>query len=494
MDAMRKNEMPVPNADPVSLAGWVARLGESGMPVFAHTAQDIARVSASRESSAAELARVILQDAAMTARLLKVANSPIFNPAGRAISTVSRAVVVLGFEEVRSICLSIAVVESMLKGKQKQRVIETMARSFHAAVQARSLARRRGDKSPEEVFIATLLYRLGDMAFWAFAGESAAQMDTALMQHPAERPERLQKQLLGFMFRDLTLGLSQEWKLGALLDESLQGKAADNPRAGNVVLGHELALAAESGWESHDVKVLISRIAENLYLPEQEVVRMVQESAQEAADTAAFYGADSASRLIPVAGDRECRQDSDSEAALLSEFPQPDSLLQLSILREISTLMQGKPDFSMVLEMVLEGMFRGIGLDRTLFALCSPDHRCLTGRYALGTGNEKLSSLFRFETGSQQANIFSYVIATRRTLWVGRENQPDIDRLVTEPVRAITRGADFFVTPIEINGKVIGVFYADRQPSGRLLDEESFASFGHFSQQGNQVLICLNAG
>ena len=87
--------------------------------------------------------------------------------------------VLLGFEEVRSICLSIAVVESMLKGTQKQRVLDEMARSFHAAVQARAFAEQRKDKSPEEVFIATLLYRLGDMAFWAFSGEWAQELDAA---------------------------------------------------------------------------------------------------------------------------------------------------------------------------------------------------------------------------------------------------------------------------------------------------------------------------
>ena len=95
--------------DPTGLSGWVQKLGESGMPVFAHTARDISLVSDSSDSGAAELSRVVLQDAAMTAKLLRVANSPIFNPMGLSISTVSRAVVVLGFQEVRSICLSIAV-------------------------------------------------------------------------------------------------------------------------------------------------------------------------------------------------------------------------------------------------------------------------------------------------------------------------------------------------------------------------------------------------
>ena len=478
--------------DPTGLQAWVQKLGESGMPVFAHTARDISQVSDSRESSAAELARVVLQDAAMTAKLLRVANSPVFNPMGRTVSTVSRAVVVLGFQEVRAICLSIAVVESMLKGKQKQRVVEEMARSFHAAVQARSFAKKRKDSSPEEVFIATLLYHLGDMAFWAFAGESAERMDTALRQRPHQATDKVQRDVLGFVFRDLTLGLSREWKLGDLLEQSLQGKTDKNPRAGNVAIGYELAMAAEKGWKSPEVKQLVERLAENLYLPVEDVARLVQANAEEAADTAAFYGADVASDLIPVPGDKREHQaetEADIEAPV---FLEPDPMLQLTILRELSTLMESKPDFNSVLEMVLEGMYRGIGMDRTLFALRTPDHRFLAGRYALGMDGEQLQRLFHFETVAGKANLFSWLIDNNEALWLGGEAGKQRQELLTAAVLEVSKGADFFATPIEIRSKVIGMFYADRQPSGRPLDAESFTSFRHFAHQGNLALAYLS--
>jgi len=476
-------------ADPKGLADWVNRLGESGMPVFAHTAGDISRVSDSAESSAAELARVVLQDAAMTAKLLRVANSPIFNPVGKSISTVSRAVVVLGFQEVRSICMSIAIVESMLKGKQKQHVIEEMARAFHAAVQARSFARKRKDSSPEEVFIATLLYRLGDMAFWAFAGEAGESLDRELRQRPDTDTDKVQREVLGFPLRELTLGLSREWKLGALLEESLEGKSDKNPRAGNVDLGYQLAVAAEKGWKEPGVTKLVERIAENLYLPVEAVRELVQDNAREAAETAAFYGADKASQLIPLAkGERAATAVCELGEAV-TEFLDPDPALQLKILRELSSLMESQPDFNLVLEMVLEGMYRGIGMDRSLFALRTPDQRFLAGRYALGVDNERLRRQFQVETVAGKHNIFTHVIEQHKSIWLGENS--DVS-LVTTEVKNITLGADFFVTPIEIHNKVIGVFYADRQPSGRELDEESFASFRHFAQQGNQALAFLS--
>lgn len=493
-EALEDTDNKDSRSDPQGLAAWVAKLGDSGMPVFAHTARDIAHVSDSRESSAAELSRVVLQDAAMTAKLLRIANSPVFNPAAKPVSTVSRAVVLLGFQEVRSICLSIAVVESMLKGKQKQRVIEEMARSFHAAVQARAFARKRKDKLPEEVFIATLLYRLGDMAFWAFAGESAQQLDEAMQQAPGVSPAKIQREVLGFEFRDLTLNLSREWKLGGLLEQSLEGRIDKNPRAGNVVLGHELAVASQDGWQSPEVRQLMERIAENLYMPAEDARKLVMQNAEEAAETAAFYGAGKAGRLIPVRGGKDPRDEEDQEE-LQKEiaFLEPDPMLQLKILRELATLMESKPDFNLVLEMVLEGIYRGIGLDRTLFALRTPDHRFLAGRYALGADNETLCRRFQIETVDRKPNLFNDVIQTRQAIWAGKTTDFETTRLLTPEILKISEGAPFFVAPIEIRGKVIGVFYADRSSSGRELDEDSFSSFKHFAQQGNLALTFLKS-
>jgi hypothetical protein len=51
----------------------------------------------------------------------------------------------------------------------------------------------------------------------------------------------------------------------------------------------------------------------------------------------------------------------------------------------------------------------------------------------------------------------------------------------------------FFLSPIIVNQQAIGLFYADRVPSGRLLDEESYESFKLFAQQANLGLQYLTA-
>jgi len=92
---------------------------------------------------------------------------------------------------------------------------------------------------------------------------------------------------------------------------------------------------------------------------------------------------------------------------------------------------------------------------------------------------------------TEKPNLFSRVIDTRQGIWLAEKNRADLQPLIPDQVVAVSSGAEFYVTPIEIHNKVIGLFYADRQPSGRALDEEGFNSFKHFAQQGNLALAYL---
>ncbi len=481
---------------PQGLNQWVDTLGEKGMPVFAHTVQDIAGTAGDSESSASELARVVLQDAAMTARLLRVANSPYYSPASRNISTVSRAVVLMGFNTVRSMCLSLAVVESLKQGAHKDRIAGEMARSFHAAVQARSFAEQRRDACPEEVYIATLLYRLGDMAFWSQDCEAVSQLDDVLRKTHGDR-STLQRRLLGFDLNELTQGLSKHWGLGELLDNALAGKVGADPRASSVVLGHKLAEAVEKGWDKPELQELMERTAEMLYLPLEEVTAMVHDNATMASKTASYYGAEDAAKLIPLppsqqkAGAKTAAVKAEEERE--SRFLEPDPLLQLGILRELSSMIDGGQDINLLIEMALEGILRGIGMDRTLFALLTAGHKQLRARYALGWDKEDMRTRFVFDNSPLKANIFTHALERGDSLWVGADLDRMLRSLITDEVQTISGDAPFFVSPVLVKGKPIGLFYADRRPSGRPLSDDEFQSFRHFCQQA-RIALCMARG
>ncbi len=472
-----------------NLDSWIKRMSKEEMPIFARTAQLITSIASNEDSSFADLARGILQDALLTSRILRLGNSVYYNPVRSSINTVSRAVMKLGFDTIYSMCISFALVESLLKGAHKDRVAKEMARSFHAAVQAKRFANIKKDRAPEEVFIAALLYRLGHVAFWCFAGEQAMKVETAMKKQGLSQGEAEQR-VLGFRLHQLTKALSKEWNLSKLLETSLEPGASLDPRVNSIVLGQTVAVITEQGgWENAKVKLIAQKASELLKLPVEQVTEVMHASARDAAQIARHYGMGLSSRLIPIPG-----EGTDIEPEVLpeiSEFPQPDRVLQLKILHELSSMMLDRQlDINLLFSVLMEGIFRGIGMDRVLFAILTPDRRVLMGRYGLGWAQESTVQRFSFLVKTETPSIFSHVLDAQQPVWVTGSPASEHSRLLTPEVKQFTSSPAFFIMPVVLKGVPLGVIYADRQPSGRELNEESFTSFRFLGQQAN---LCLSA-
>lgn len=469
---------------PHNLAQWVEMLNEQEMPIFAHTAQKLTEIAEHPSTSVSEFAQVILQDSAMTARVLRLANSVFYNPMGQHITTVSRAVVRLGFDPIRSITLSIAMVDTLLRGKSHERVVQELARSIHAAVQAKVIAVECGDESPEEVFIATLLYRFGHMVFWCYPYGMDEAMESELMLG-LEDEGTVEKRVLGFSLDELTVALNREWHLSRLLEIALRGNTEHHPRARILELALELTNQVEvSGWKGEALQKIMADVAAKIGRPLAQTQALMRDNARVARQTAYDCGALAASRLIPQPSYAEYE---DEEP--LPEYPAPDFELQLSILRELSAMLSERVDINALISMVLEGIYRGMGMDRAWFALLSPTSSALTIKYALGAEREQLNGCHLVEPGGRKGNIFTETLQQGQARWyragVDTGELPKIVR------RSLGNG-DFFLMPVSVAGVPKGLFYADRTQSGRPLDDQSFMGFRHFGEQAALGLRMLS--
>ena len=146
----------------------------------------------------------------------------------------------------------------------------------------------------------------------------------------------------------------------------------------------------------------------------------------------------------------------------------------------------------MVLSIVLEGIYRGIGMDRVTFALLTQNRQHLKGKYGLGWTDEGCIEGLMISADSEMQNIFSYLLINRKPIWVTKKPDNTIKPLLTEELSNLTGDNPFFAMPVAIKGRPIGVIYADRSLSNRDLDEESFESFAFFGQQANMSLSALN--
>lgn len=463
------------------LERWAKKLAEEEMPVFAQTVGEINRILAKEEFSSLTLARVILQDPSMTAKVLRLANSAFYNPSGASISTISRAVLVLGFKVVQAICITIAIIESLVQGPAKERVMRELARAIHAATQARKIAMCQKDPSSEEVFIAALLLNLGQMAFWCFAGEEGDKLDHAMQEAPWRPPPEVEQDALGFRLADLTSALVRRWNLTSLVEEGMKGPLARDPRAKWIDLGHRIARESEKGWDGEPMLRLAGEVASATGKTAIDASAMMEECAGEAVETARAMGAAAAAKLIPTAQENDGHE-STWEVRPEPPWPLPDPMLQLKILRDITSTMVAKPDLNVILEMVLEGIHRGVGMDRTVLALVAPGRRLVKAKQVLGADRQLLMDKFWFELGAPIKGPFARAMESEEATWF----YDYVDGRVTrEPIFEAISRAQFFATPVVYSGQTIGLFYADRHPSGRALDAEAFESFKMFAHQAN---------
>jgi hypothetical protein len=300
-------------------------------------------------------------------------------------------------------------------------------------------------------------------------------------------------EVLGFKLERLTLRLSREWKLSDLLESALQNKKGTDPRLRSVNLGCAVARECEEGWDSPRIEQVVLEVGDFLRLTKGEATEMLHESARVAAEITASCGAKMSSRLIPLP--TKIKPPAVPPVAEIKlEYPNPDQHIQLCSLRDLSTLVTyGKGDLNMVLSIVLEGMHRGIGMDRVVFALLTPDRLSLIGKHGLGVMDEGWVRKLQIALDPDAPNIMNYVIKQGRPIWVTANPEDSTRHLLTQELFHLTGGGPFFAAPISIKSTIIGIIYADRNLSGRGLDEDSFENFTFFSQQAN-ISLGLLAG
>jgi HD-like signal output (HDOD) protein len=471
----------------IPLQEWVRILSEDEMPVFAHTARNIAAVSGKIETPVAELAHLILQDSAMTTRVLRLANSVYYNPGGERINTVSLAILMLGFDVVRNIALTIAMIDTMFKGIQHEHVVEEMARSLHAAVQAKAIATARGIAEVEEVFIAALLYRLGHLAFWCFPQGKERLLDAEYSV--SETEEKAEVKILDFTLTQLTILLNKEWHLSKVLAESLLDPELQCDSINDIDKAYQLVTAVEQGWGSLEAKQAIKDISKHTALSLDDTLEMVQKSSELAAQTAIEYGAVNASKLINLPQ----HVDLDVDAVRIddSEY-KPDLSLQLSILRELTVMLTDKCDLNIILGTVLEGIYRSLAMERTVLAFLTPDESKLTAKYVYGKDEQRVKDCFSFNFNKNEQNIFSYIIQQKKAFWLNNSIVDQFEPYLTPEIKKCLGTLTFFAAPLLIGNKVKGLIYTDRKFTGRTLTEQDFQSFSHFCEHANLALELLS--
>lgn len=124
------------------------------------TLVEVLRITRDEKSSAEQLARVLMYDPALTAKILRVVNSPFYG-VPREVTTLTKAVVMLGLRQVTALALSASIYNLTQKWDTKIDRIRFWRHSLEVAIASRMIAETIGYPHAEEAFVAGLLHDIG---------------------------------------------------------------------------------------------------------------------------------------------------------------------------------------------------------------------------------------------------------------------------------------------------------------------------------------------
>jgi hypothetical protein len=407
----------------------------------------------------------------------------------------------MGFDQVRALTLSMILIDNLSQGAQRQKLIDEMAQTFHAATQAQEFARLSKAGEPEDIFVATLLSRLGKMAFWAFSDDKADE----LMQHieAGQEEASAETHVLGFQLADLTKALSLQWHLGDVVIDYLHGRI-DKNKAACIEAGLVLADMAKAGWDNDAADETIEKVAESLGLKADQVKQCAHANAKTARDVTKLYGSHAASQCIPLpnqplldeidetATESEVIAETEpevEESVATEVYPEPDINYQMTVMQEISATVQERPSIGIILEMVLEGIHRGVGMDRAVFAMFNPERTQLSCKYVIGDNADAIQQKLLIDVRRPE-NVFHQIIKSQQARWIPGDPK-QLGGTLSRDTMQLLGTPPYYVMPAIVRNKVIGLFLADRNASGRSLQQQDFLAFQQFCQQANMGLTIL---
>lgn len=168
------------------------------------------------------LAEVISSDQALTAKLLRLCNS-VYYGLPRKVTTISEAVMIVGFTSIKSLVLMITTQSTLNKGLLGYKIGpgDFWRHSLNTAETARFLAQKIGYAKPEESFIAGLIHDIGKMVLNQYALPEVYRA-TNLAQKERLPIFQAEQKILGFDHAEVGAGLAERWNFPPVLVESIR--------------------------------------------------------------------------------------------------------------------------------------------------------------------------------------------------------------------------------------------------------------------------------
>lgn len=183
-------------------------------------ALEVLRLSANDQIDAGALTECAERDPGLTAKILRVVNSPVFGLSGQ-VSNLHQAVALLGAKPLRMLVLGFSLPDKLTASLAGDQLRRYWTRNLTRAVAARMLSERLWTHPGDEPFIAALLAEVGFLVLLRELGPPYARFSERVEEEHRSL-EELERESLGFNHRELSAELLRKWRLPLRIVEAIR--------------------------------------------------------------------------------------------------------------------------------------------------------------------------------------------------------------------------------------------------------------------------------
>jgi len=449
----------------------IEKMGE--LPSLPQTLLKIQTVANDNRSSADDLANCILQDQALTMRILKVVNSALYQRRNQEkVRTVRKAVIVMGFETVRKLALGLSVFDMMSKLSRSPLLADISSHSLLTAAIAQSLAEASGRVAPEEAFVTALIHDIGQIVLVEC---SPADMDKVQADMAGGVPVlEAERRHFGITHDRAGRRLAARWQLPVELqnvigdhhdiDPSTPPKQMD-PLLGVIVYANAMSrFTCQAEDQPEEYKILrkagralgishnrLEEINSGLAEEIEVLAQCLGVDVGDMRDFGAVVNVEGSVNVAPVHMDRA--EIADRTAS------------QLDLYRRIGLGISGGTPPTELLEEVVRGAVDILGFERVILLKVDRQAHELRPMLAGGPGAGDLAEILTLPL-KRESGAVALAVLEHRDLHVPQARSEAYGDLAGAELLDLARCTGFAVSPVRTADGVKAVLYADCGPDG----------------------------
>lgn len=454
-------QAPMPDAEDKSAVIkklWL-RINERGdFPLLSNSLRTTISAMKGTDYDFTALVQVVLSDFTLTQRVIRLANSAMYMAFGGNITTVSRALMVLGMEAVGHVVIGLKLVDHFQQS-QSQRIDAKLElnRTMLAACVARKVTESREVLASEEAVVCTLLRQLGKL-LCLFYLENEWQDIRSLAEREQCDEEIACLRVLGVCFEELGEEVAERWGLPPVIRDGMKRfeRSADTdpeePISGTTWLQ---AVASFS-----------TQVSQEMTMPDEPAVARAQRLKQ----TSVEYG-----RLLSVppsilmnvvsgiekeqAGQQFIKEIKDLQAQ--AEGRELDA--ERSIRNGLTDLrsMPAENALGPVLSMVSETVLASMRFSRTVMFVRDARTGMFQARLGLGPNMKRMLPLLRFDE-SFSVDVFHLAITNSVGIFIENAAEPKFSAHIPGWFKAALPDAlSFVLLPVLAENQPVALIYGD---------------------------------